>query len=310
MTLQVGGGAPEKVCFARPSRQRSIFIALPPRIGMIVLPAVFTLLHTNDFHNHLRDAQAGSLRARRQAVGAAGLLLDAGDAVASGNITFRAEGEPILDTMTQIGYDAMTVGNREFHFSRAGFEAKLSRAGFPVLCGNVRAAGTLPFAETASPGFTPGQAKKKKLASAPTELPVRPYALWETGGWRVVAFGLTVPMITERMLARRVSAYVFDDPLATARRLVPALRECFAPDLLIALTHIGIKQDRALAEAVPGIDLIVGGHTHETLPDGERNGATLIVQTGAFGHSLGVVEIERTGEQARDLRMIARLEPL
>ena len=99
---------------------------------------MFTLLHTNDFHNHLTDAQADYLRQMRTAVGTRGLLLDAGDAVASGNITYKPSGEAVLKTMNTIGYDAMTVGNREFHFSRPGFHCKVGLAHFPVLCANMR----------------------------------------------------------------------------------------------------------------------------------------------------------------------------
>src|ERR1041384_4588364 len=100
-------------------------------------------------------------------------------------------------------------------------------------------------------------------------------------------------MITERMLSRRASSYVFDNPLATASCYGPLLRARFQPDLLIAMTHIGIRQDRELAAQTEGIDLIIGGHTHVTLPEGERIGNTLIVQTGCFGKHLGRVEAEK-----------------
>ena len=112
-------------------------------------------------------------------------------------------------------------------------------------------------------------------------------------------------MISERMLVRRVSAYVFDDPISTAQRIVPTLRpEC---DLLICLSHIGLNSDRLLAMKVPGIDLIVGGHTHATLPEGERAGETLIVQAGWWGHSFGRVSVElREGR----LSLSANIGPL
>jgi 2',3'-cyclic-nucleotide 2'-phosphodiesterase (5'-nucleotidase family) len=241
---------------------------------------VFTLLHTNDFHNRLTGAQAQRLRRLRDSVGAQGLLLDAGDAVSSGNILFRPGGEPVLDLMSDAGYDAMTVGNREFHFTRIGFTTALSRARFPVLCANIRPVGTAASAVLDS---------SEKHA----DLPVRPYLLPGSADWRIVLFGLTVPMITERMLSRSVSAYVFDDPLAIAAALVPRLREQYTPDLLVALTHIGIKRDRALAESVPGIDLIIGGHTHLVLEQGERVGGTLIAQAGSHGRYVGRVEAEK-----------------
>jgi 2',3'-cyclic-nucleotide 2'-phosphodiesterase (5'-nucleotidase family) len=230
------------------------------------MPTV-TLLHTNDFHNHLSEAQAARLRSLRADLGDHGLLLDAGDAISSGNVTYKAAGEPILDMMSEAGYDAMTVGNREFHFSQAGFCAKVGRARFPVLCANVRA------------------------RDASTRLPVQSFITRElAGGVRVTVFGLTVPMITERMLVRKVSSYVFDDPLKTAAQLVPQLRpNC---DLLIFLSHIGIANDREMAAHVPGIDLIIGGHTHAVLETGEKIGNTLIVQAGWWGKYLGTVTVE------------------
>jgi 2',3'-cyclic-nucleotide 2'-phosphodiesterase (5'-nucleotidase family) len=245
------------------------------------MPTV-TLLHTNDFHNHLSETQAARLREMRADVGDRGLLLDAGDAISSGNVTYKAAGEPILDVMSEAGYDAMTVGNREFHFSQPGFCAKVGRARFPILCANVRARDTA------------------------TRLPVQPFITRElAGGVRVTIFGLTVPMITERMLVRKVSSYVFDDPLKTAAQLVPKLRtNC---DLLIFLSHIGIAYDRQVAERVPGIDLIIGGHTHAVLEAGERVSDTLIVQAGWWGKYLGTVTVEM-GQGAP--QMSAKLELL
>ena len=108
---------------------------------------VFTLLHTNDFHNQLTEAQANYLRRLRTDLGTEGILLDAGDAVSCGNITYHSGGEPILETMTTVGYDAMTVGNREFHFSRVGFQTTLQRAKFPVLCANIRPVKSSPSAD-------------------------------------------------------------------------------------------------------------------------------------------------------------------
>jgi 2',3'-cyclic-nucleotide 2'-phosphodiesterase (5'-nucleotidase family) len=239
------------------------------------MPEQYTLLHTNDFHNHLTSDQAESLKRRIGALHGAGLLLDAGDAISAGNITYKVGGEPILGVMNDIGYAAMTVGNREFHFSRAGFHCKLSRARFPILCANVRAN--------------------------------RGHNILQNG-FRVIVFGITVPMITERMLVRKVSSYVFDDPLETASRLVPALIDEHAPNMLIALTHIGVRYDRLLAEQVPGIDLIIGGHTHVIMPEGERVGNTLIVQAGSHGRLLGTVDVVRH-DHGR-LEMSARVEEL
>jgi 2',3'-cyclic-nucleotide 2'-phosphodiesterase (5'-nucleotidase family) len=228
--------------------------------------STLTILHTNDFHNHLRPEQASRLAQLRRSLGSSGLLLDAGDAISAGNLTYRPGGEEILDRMSEAGYEAMAVGNREFHFTEAGFQAKVSRARFPVLCANVRTRG-------------------------PAKLPVIPSARFVLcGEVRAGVFGLTVPMITERMLARNVSSYVFDDPIAVATEVVPTLRS--ASDLVICLSHIGLARDRELAAAVRGIDLIVGGHTHAKLAEGEWIGETLIVQAGWWAHYYGEVTID------------------
>lgn len=260
--------------------------------------ALFTLLHTNDSHNNLRLGQSELLRRLRFAIQDRGLLLDAGDAVASGNITFHFAGETILNAMSVIGYDAMTVGNREFHFTRRGFECKLRLARFPILCANIRS----DHLNAVSDG---------KLPTIPfiiSDLGVHKPSNVEfvndvfinensngnlTGTLRVAIMGLTVPMITEKMLIRHASAYVFEDPLQVAARLAVEIRSFANPDIVVALTHIGLQQDRMLAKAVPEIDLIIGGHSHDILEHGERVGDTLIVQSGSHSRYLGRVEIQQ-----------------
>ena len=239
------------------------------------------VLHTNDLHGRLTDSQADRLRALKRESGHCTLLVDAGDAVASGNVTYRPGGEAALERMSAAGYDAMAVGNREFNFTEAGFAAKTTLARFPVLCANVRARGE-------------------------AVLPVQPSLVRALpSGLRVGLFGLTVPMITERMLVRKVSAFVFDDPLRAAAEIVPELRaQC---DVLVCLSHLGIAQDHRLAAAVAGIDLIVGGHTHATLDHGEVEGGTLIVQAAAHAKRIGRVDVDvRQGTAA----MTAKLAPL
>ncbi len=229
---------------------------------------MITILHTNDFHDKLTEAQAGRLRLMRAELAGNGLLFDAGDAVASGNVTFRVGGELVHDLMNSAGYDVSAVGNREFHFSRLGFQTKLSRAEFPHLCANV--VGT----------------------DRSGDVPTKPYHLFTVSGKRIFAFGLTVPMITERMLSRKVSSFVFAEPVKVAEEWVSKWREEFQPDLVVAITHIGLSRDRVLAERVGGIDLIIGGHSHDRLEEGERIGDTLIVQTGCYGKAVGAVEID------------------
>ena len=223
------------------------------------------LFHTNDFHGKLTEVGANRLRAAVAGIGGEPyLLLDAGDAVKAGNVGVNPWGEPILETMSDLNYAAMTLGNREFHVWQTALETKINRARFPVLCANMR---------------------PKTVGSLS---PIQGSVTRQIGGLTVSVFGVTVPMVTEAMAAKVVSAFVFDDPIETARRQVATLR--YNADILIALTHIGIGQDRRLAEAVPGIDLIVGGHTHVVLEQPEVVAGVPILQAGSharyFGHAV------------------------
>ena len=235
-----------------------------------------TLLHTNDFHNHLSARQADFIRAAKAAREDV-LLLDSGDAISAGNVGVRPGGEPILTLMSETGYDAMTLGNREFHVADALMRCKIGKATFPILSANIRwredQGETLPVV----PSFV------KTLPN----------------GLCVGVFGLTVPMVTPRMTARLISAFVFDDPVSIARRQIEALRP--SVDALVALTHIGLREDERLAAACPEIDVIVGGHSHNKLGEPKVVGGVPIVQAGWFGHFLGETELtwDAPGERPR-----------
>lgn len=264
-----------------------------------------TILHTNDFHNHLTAEKEAKIRERFLSFCEPKLMLDAGDAGGSGNVTFRPGGEPILSRMSDMGYSAMTVGNRDFHVSRMGFRCKLFRAAFPILCANVRPSRPVVGVESEIAG--------SPLAGSgfSDEPPVRSYIVCQPSPeWKVLIVGLTVPMVTERMWERKLSSYIFEDPVRTAARLVPLLQNHVAPDLTILLTHIGLRRDRELAEAVQGIDLIIGGHSHHLLPNGERIGETLIVQAGSHSRHIGIVEIHSRDNKDCPVLIDSRLEAL
>jgi 2',3'-cyclic-nucleotide 2'-phosphodiesterase (5'-nucleotidase family) len=233
------------------------------------------ILHTNDFHNHLTDEQAARIVAARAELRES-LLLDSGDAVSAGNVGVRPGGEPILERMSEAGYDAMTLGNREFHVAETLLRHKIRRAQFPILCANIR------WREDRGDG-----------------LPVQPFIIKGLPcGLSVGVIGVTVPMVTRRMAARVVSAFVFDDPVESVRALVPRLRR--EVDILVALTHIGIRDDERLANACPELDLIVGGHSHIALSVPETVNGVPIVHAGWYGRYLGHVSAEFDGGLLRE----------
>src|SRR4051812_34263923 len=102
------------------------------------------IIHTNDMHGRQTPAVLERVRRLREEFPGA-LLLDAGDAVTAGNLGFRPGGEPVLEAMSEAGYQAMCLGNRETHPRKEILPKKLDRARFPLLSANMIAKGGAPL---------------------------------------------------------------------------------------------------------------------------------------------------------------------
>jgi 2',3'-cyclic-nucleotide 2'-phosphodiesterase (5'-nucleotidase family) len=222
-----------------------------------------TIFHTSDLHNVLRPAAAEQLTAlKRDHPGS--LLFDSGDAVKAGNLGFSPTGEPTLRRMAEVGYEAMAMGNRESHPLHLPLAQKLKDATFPVLSANLLA-----------------------QREAPPEM-VKPYVIFARAGRRLAVFGLTPQMTRPASAWARVTSFVFADPVQTARTLAPELKR--EADLVICLSHCGYKVDAILAE-VPGIDLVLGGHSHKLFVQ-QEGGKAMVVHPGKFGSHVSHTELE------------------
>jgi 2',3'-cyclic-nucleotide 2'-phosphodiesterase (5'-nucleotidase family) len=219
--------------------------------------------HTSDLHDHRGIvAPLEALRAREP-----GLLFDCGDSL-RGSQTVYHRSEPILAELDAAGYDAQGIGNREFHYLFALLAARARKMHHPLVCSNLvdRRARPLPF--------VPEQA-------------------FERDGWRVRVFSLLVVQYPERSLWERIFGWRFLDPIAVAR----AFAASTPPGVtLVLLSHLGLRVDRALAAAVGRIDLILGGHSHDTLHEPELVGDVPIVHAGPYGRFVSKTELERGSE--------------
>jgi 2',3'-cyclic-nucleotide 2'-phosphodiesterase (5'-nucleotidase family) len=234
-----------------------------------------TLLHTNDLHGHVYlPGQArgltkiATLVRRIRAEMPNVLLLDAGDIIHGTPEEKAFGGQPSISAMNALGYDAATAGNHEFGFGQDVLRDAIRFARFPVLSANVLDERT-------------GQAWGGLI----------PYIVREVDGARVAIFGLTTLETIKFEWPRTLAGIRFADPVETARALVPRLREDERADVVIALSHLGALPDGLLAAAVPGIDVVLGGHSHTRLAEQVWVGDTLILQTGAHGHALGRVDL-------------------
>lgn len=230
-----------------------------------------TIIHTNDMHGRLGPSASERLRALiAEHPGA--LIVDAGDAISAGNLGFRLGGEPILSLMSDLGYAAMTLGNRETHPRKEIFPKKIDRARFPLLCANAEAKQGAAF-------------------------PPQPSVLLERAGIRIGLFGITVPMFTRKQWSASLCDYWFAPPFPVAERVAAELRP--QVELLIALTHIGFQEDVPLAERLPSLDLVIGGHSHTDLDAPAWAGKVPVLTARAFAYYAGVAEVEVGEEGAR-----------
>lgn len=215
-----------------------------------------TILHTNDHHGRFwrngdgeygmaaRKTVVDAIRAEVAAAGGFSLLLDGGDVNTGVPESDLQDAVPDFKGMNLLGYDAMAVGNHEFDRSPAVLAMQRELAAFPMLSANIYRKGERVFA---------------------------PYQLFNLGGVRVAVMGLTTDDTRKLGNPGNMQDLEFRSPIAEAATLVPALRA--RADIVIAATHMGHYEngqhgiqapgDVEMARAVKGLDLVVGGHTHE-----------------------------------------------
>ena len=233
-------------------------------------PVHLSIFHTNDMHGRLEamallSAFARRLRAEAEAQGRLVFFWDAGDAadrrVRFCSISKGAAFSPILNAM---GYTLQTMGNAiSLPYGPQAMAAVSARANFPILAANCRD----------GDGPLPEGLQEYALIPLPHGLTMGVIGL--TSPWRGLyeVFGLRLP-----------------DFWDVARDLVGKLREQgVAP--VVVLSHLGLEDDRRLAETVMGIDLIIGAHSHDRLPTGEECHGVLIAQAGEYAEALGRVDL-------------------
>ncbi|MFP4580697.1 MAG: bifunctional metallophosphatase/5'-nucleotidase [Candidatus Sumerlaeia bacterium] len=224
------------------------------------------ILHTNDMHGQLSPksdgkggmAQAAAyinkVRAERKDV----LLLDAGDMTVGTPVSTFFMGKPIFDVMNQMGYDAAVLGNHEFDNGHQYVYDFRDIADFPILSANV-------------------YAKGGTIADAP-------WLIKDVDGLKVGIIGITTHQyIDDRAVEIRKPEEVLPPIIA---ELEPQV------DLIIVLSHLGHGEDKALARAVPGIDVIIGGHSHTRLSRPVQVDETVIAQAGSNTDFVGHTEFQ------------------
>jgi 5'-nucleotidase/UDP-sugar diphosphatase len=281
-----------------------LFLSLLLLFPVIARPAsaqtaALTILHTNDTHSHLlpfsypsltepcspvatlperkdiggiarRATLVKQMRSELMAKGIPVWLVDAGDFSDGTPFSLAYQGEADVAAMNAAGYDFATLGNHEFNYPLAQTRKFIGLAHFPILCAN-----------------TLLKATRKPLAHV--------YQVEQVGPVYIGVFGL-VTIETRSYVAAR-EGVIIADPVRTAVKVVAKLHREKA-NIIVLISHCGEEMDKRLASMVPGIDVIVGGHSHSRLPSGEfvwrsddlmadQVNGTVIVQAFQWGGELG-----------------------
>ncbi len=232
---------------------------------------------------------AGLIQRERAARSGRSILVDAGD-FSMGTLfhtAFMTEASELV-LMGEMGYDAVTFGNHDFDFHPAGLADTLQAA---------RAKGKRPKAVViANLVFGAQGVEDATLMKAFLEYPIKGHTVIDRNGVRIGLFGLMGrDAASDAPFSRPVT---FSDPVEAARKTVDILRNREGAELVVCLSHSGTSadkkrsEDEILAREVPGIDVIISGHTHTVLPKPILAGKTIIVSAGCYGAYLGILELE------------------
>ncbi|HEX8177485.1 MAG TPA: 5'-nucleotidase C-terminal domain-containing protein [Pyrinomonadaceae bacterium] len=237
------------------------------------------------------------------------LLLDSGDTIQGTPLAYyhnkknNAPPDPMMLAMSALKYDAMAVGNHEYNFGLKNIEKARREANFPWLSSNTYKAGT-------------------------EENYYAPYIVKEVNGVRVGILGLTTPGIPNWENPQNYAGLEFRETVSEARKWVPILREKERVDLVVISMHMGIEEDLRtgepnpssvpnenaavrIAREVPGIDVILMGHTHREIPSLFVNGV-LLAQANHWGRHLARVDVylDKVGDRWRVAAKSGRTIPM
>lgn len=203
------------------------------------------------------------------------LLLDGGDTWQGSYTALQTSGQDMIDAMNLLQPDAMT-GHWEFTYGTERFTEAVESLPFAFLGQNIFDA---EWDEPAFEGMKTFERGGVKIAVIGQAFPYTPIA---NPRWMFpeLAFGIREAEIAAHVEAARAEG----------------------ADLVVLLSHNGFDTDRALAARVPGIDVILAGHTHDALPEPVLVGKTLLIASGSHGKFVTRLDLDVSGGEVKGFR--------
>jgi len=178
-------------------------------------------------------------------------FLFAGDLLSPSPESQITKGLHMVEALNMLKVDVATLGNHEFDFGAEGVTNAIKLSAFPWLGGNI----TITDAKQLNPEL------------------IHPYKVIEQKGKRILVVGVLTP---ETLEINNVNGFMtIKDPTEYLKKNIDSWIKKESPDLVVALTHLNIAEDRALAAALPQLDAIFGGHDHDQMLE-DVNGIPII----------------------------------
>jgi sulfur-oxidizing protein SoxB len=220
------------------------------------------------------------------------LLLDGGDLWQGTGLANTMQGADMVEAANMLGIEAMT-GHWEFTYGEKALRSNLERFKGEFLAQNIFLTEEAAFNDAKA--FDPASGRVFK-----------PAMIKEIGGSRVAVIGQAFPYVPIAHPKRFTPDWTFgirDDEL---QKLVNTLRNNDKADAVVLLSHNGMDVDLKLASRVSGVDVILGGHTHDAVPQPiaitNAGGSTLVTNAGSSGKFLGVLDLEISKGRVADAR--------
>ena len=210
------------------------------------------------------------------------LLLDGGDLWQGTGLANIMQGADMVEAANLLGIEAMT-GHWEFTYGEEALRRNLERFKGEFLAQNVYLTDEAAFNDAKA--FDPA-----------TKRVFKPSIIKEIGGYRIAVIGQAFPYVPIAHPKRFTPDWTFGIRDEELQRLVDGLRNNDKADAVVLLSHNGMDVDLKLASRVRGIDVILGGHTHDAVPQPvavtNAGGMTLVTNAGSNGKFLGVLDLE------------------
>jgi sulfur-oxidizing protein SoxB len=231
-------------------------------------------------------------RLRSEAGPQRSLLLDGGDSWQGTGLANTLRGADMVEATNLLGVEAMT-GHWEFTYGEAALRDNLARFKGEFLAQNVFLTEEAAF--DGANAFDPASSRVFK-----------PAVVKEVGDHRVAVIGQAFPYVPIAHPKRFTPNWTFGIREEELQKLIDGLRSVDKADAVVLLSHNGMDVDLKLASRLRGLDVILGGHTHDAVPQPvpvtNASGTTLVTNAGSNGKFLGVLDLDLAKGSVRDVR--------